>query len=142
MQAAIGYITNINTNNGQHMDAKRSANGKTKEVPEQYRADWLEAMDGRLGTVKAIRERLSMLTDDLGGVDAMSYQRRSLAKRVVWLEAMLEQHEAALARGEEVDAGRWTQGVNSLVGLLKTLGLDRVAQDVPSVQSWIKERSQ
>ena len=112
------------------MDAKNDTEGKLKDLPEQYRSDWLEAMDGRRGTVKAIKERLGMLTDDLGGVDAMSYQRRSLAKRVVWLEAMIEQQEAAISRGEEVDAGKWTQGVNTLIGLLKTLGLERVARDI------------
>lgn len=112
------------------MDAKNNTEGKLKELPDQYRAGWLEAMDGRLGLVKAIRERLVMLTDDLGGVEQMSYQRRSLAKRVVFLEAMLEQQEAAIARGEEVDAGKWTQGINSLIGLLKTLGLDRVSRDI------------
>ena len=135
------YYPNINTNIGRQMSAKNDTDGKLKDVPASYRPDWLEAMDGRLGTVKVIKERLRALCDDLGGVDAMSYQRRSLAKRVVWLEAMLEQHEAALARGEDVDAGRWTQAVNSLVGLLKTLGLDRVAQDVPNLTTWIKERS-
>lgn len=123
------------------MSAESNANAKLKDLPERYRQDWLESMDGRLGTVKVIKERLATLCDDLGGVESMSYQRRSLAKRVVWLEAMIEQHEAAMARGEDVDAGKWTQGINSLMGLLKTLGLDRVAADVPSIQSWIKERS-
>ena len=142
LRAGSVYNPNISTNIGKQMKTKNGTEAKLKDPPQSYRPDWLEAMDGRLGTVKVIKDRLSMLCEDLGGVESMSYQRRSLAKRVVWLEAMIEQQEAAIARGEDVDAGRWTQGINSLMGLLKALGLDRVAQDVPSVQSWIKERSQ
>ena len=124
------------------MSARKDTDGKLKAIPEQYRADWLDQMDGRLGMVKVIKDRLGMLTDDLGGVEQMSYQRRSLCRRVVWLEALIEQQEIALSRGEEIDQGKWTQAVNSLMGLLKTVGLERVAQDVPSVTTWIKERSQ
>lgn len=60
----------------------------------------------------------------------MSYQKRSLAKRAIFIEAVIEQEEAKLARGEEVDQGRLTQAINSLLGLLKTLGLERVVKDI------------
>lgn len=103
---------------------------KANELPDNYTADWLERLDGRTRLAQAVRARYAALTDDLGGHDAMSYQRRSLAKRALWQEAVIEQMEAALARGDDVDLGRMTQAVNSLQGLYKTLGLDRVAREV------------
>jgi hypothetical protein len=88
-----------------------------------------------------VNERLQMLSADLGEWESLSYQRRSLIKRVVWLEIVIEQQEAALSRNEEVDQGRLTQAVNSLIGLLKTLGLDRVPRDVPNLGDLIERAS-
>ena len=98
-------------------------------------------MDGRTGIAKAVTQRYRALAADLGGLDQLSYQRRSLCKRAIWLEAVIEQQEAALARGEEVDQGKLTQAVNSLMGVLKTLGLDRAARDVPDLASFLKKRA-
>jgi len=112
--------------------------GKQAEVPQQYSEDWIDRLDGRTKLAQAVRTRLNALTADLGG--GLSYQRRSLAKRAVWIELVIEQQEAALARGEDVDQGRLTQAVNTLIGLLKTLGLERVARDVPDLQTYLRNR--
>ncbi|MGJ7456961.1 hypothetical protein [Halomonas sp. RA08-2] len=115
--------------------------GKTSNIPADFSADWIERLDGRTRLAQACRARYAALTDDLGGHERLSYQRRSLARRAVWLEAVIEVQEAALARGEDVDQGRMTQAINSLLGVLKTLGLDRVAQEVPDLQSFLKARA-
>ena len=103
---------------------------KQGSIPTDYAQDWLEKLDGRTRLAQACRTRYAALTDDLGGHDALSYQRRSLAKRAVWLEAVIELQEAAMARGEDVDQGKVVQSLNSLLGVFKTLGLDRKARDV------------
>ncbi|APX94508.1 hypothetical protein BWR19_17085 [Halomonas sp. 1513] len=110
---------------------------KQNPLPDDYSADWIQRLDGRTRLAQAVRQRYTDLTTDLGGHEAMSYQRRSLAKRALWQEAVIEQMEAALARGEDVDLGRMTQSVNALQGLYKTLGLDRVARDVPTLSAYI-----
>ncbi|MBB3231065.1 hypothetical protein [Halomonas stenophila] len=107
---------------------------RSTELPTEYSHDWLERLDGRTRLAQAVRQRYTALTTDLGGHENLSYQRRSLAKRAVWMEATIEQAEAALARGDEVDHGAITQKINSLLGLYKTLGLDRVAQPVESIK--------
>jgi hypothetical protein len=81
------------------------------------------------------------LQTDLGGRDQLSYQQRSLTKRAIWMEAIIEQQEIALSKGEEVDQGKLTQAVNSLIGLLKTLGLERRAKDVPSLAEYLATRA-
>lgn len=113
---------------------------KSAELPPRYSSDWLHRIDGRTKLAQAARMRLDDLHSNLGGRDALSYQERSLCKRIVWLEAQIEQREAALARGEEIDEGRHTQSVNALVGLLKTIGLQRRQRDVPTLSEYLANR--
>lgn len=113
---------------------------KRHEIPDQYSPDWLEKMDGRTNVARIVRHRLGALESDLGGRDALSYQQRSLCKRAIWTEAVIEQHETSLARGEDVDIGRLTQATNSLIGLFKTLGLERRSRDVPDLRDYLRER--
>ena len=103
---------------------------KAQEIQKNYSSDWLEKLDGRTRIAQVVNERMESLTVDLGGIAQLSYQQRSLVKRVVWLEAVIEQQEAAIARGEEVDQGRLTQAINSLIGLLKALGLTKKERDI------------
>jgi|SRR5690554_749078 len=103
---------------------------KSAELPPQYSDDFIERMDGRTRIAQVVRSRYDALTSDLGGHDALSYTRRSLAKRAIYVEAAIEQQEAALSRGEPVDLGKVSVLTNSLIGLYKVLGLDRVAREV------------
>lgn len=113
---------------------------KNSGFPDEYREDFVEKVDKRTTLGRLVRDRLTMLENDLGGRDALSYQRRSLAKRVVWTEVMIEQREAALSRGEKIDVGALIQANNALVGLLKTVGLDRQRRDVPTLQDYLDHR--
>ena len=103
---------------------------KLQDVPPKFTHDWLDKLDGRTNMAKSLQQRHSALMADLGGQSALSYQRLSLTKRAIHMEALIEQQESSLARGEDVDTGKLTQSINSLIGLYKTLGLDRVARDV------------
>lgn len=114
--------------------------GKSGELPERYSEDWLAKLDGRTAIARVIRDRLEDLQADLGGRDQLSYQQRSLTKRAIWMECIIEQQEIALSRGEDVDQGKLTQAVNSLIGILKTLGLQRQARDVPSLAEYLAKR--
>lgn len=100
------------------------------QIPTEYAPDWLEKLDGRTRMAQVINARYQSLTNDLGGVEQLSYQQRSLARRALWFEAMLEQWEAALARGEDVDPGKLTNTTNTLIGLYKALGLQRQSREV------------
>ena len=113
---------------------------KQQEIPAKFDSDWIESLDKRTRMAAVIQDRLHALETDLGGREALSYQMRSLCKRAIWMEAVIEQQEAALARGEDVDQGRLTQAVNSLIGLLKTLGLARQTRDVVSLTEYVKRK--
>lgn len=106
-----------------------------------YSDDWIERLDGRTRLAQAVRDRLSSLESDLGGRDLLSYQELSIAKRAIWLETLIEQREAALARGQEIDQGAHVQAINSLIGVWKSLGLKRRAREAPTVAEYLRGRS-
>lgn len=111
--------------------------GKSRDVPDRFASGWLDALDTRTALARHMRNRYAALTDDLGGMDALSYAQRSLCERALWLEYWLASQERELAGGNEFDVGKWVQAANSLQGIYSKLGLQRVARDVPTVQGWI-----
>lgn len=103
---------------------------KATDVSKRFRADFLEQMDGRVAAVKTLHERLSALVTDLGGLDALSYQERSLCKRAIHLERLLEHFEGSLAHGGAVDYTQYFSMINTLSGLFTKLGLKRRAKAI------------
>ena len=65
---------------------------------------------------------------DIGGETELSHVKSALIERFCWLEAILQDLEIGMAGGEiaKADAlSKWIQGVNSLSGLAKVLGVER-----------------
>lgn len=112
-----------------------------KQIPEKYTPGYLDDLDGRLAVAQVMRERYRVFTDDLGGADRLSYAKRSLVERALWLEYWLSQQEQSLATGSDFDVGKWVQAANSLQGILTKLGLDRQAKDIPNLSDFIKSRA-
>jgi len=93
-------------------------------------ANWLRDLDGRTAVAQELRQRQTLLSDDLGGVESLSYQQRALIDRAIFLEFHLQQQELRLAKGSDFDSGQWVQAANSLSGIYSKLGLQRKAKDV------------
>ena len=113
---------------------------KNTEPPKQYRPGWLDALDGRYGIARELRERFAEVCADLGGADRLSYMQRSLVERGLWLEYWLAQQEQALAKGGEFDVGKWVQAANSLQGIYSRLGLERRTREAPDLQTYLRQR--
>lgn len=111
---------------------------KAATPPDKYNQNWLQSLDKRTAIAQDLTHRHKMLTDDLGGVDQLSYQQRALVERALWLEYHLQQEEQKLANGQEFDSGKWTQSCNALQGIFSKLGLNRVAKTIPALQSYVK----
>lgn len=94
-------------------------------IPDKYSPDFADRLDRRTNIAKAIRGRIEAIETDMGGADGLSHARRSLIRRTVWLEAVIEHSEQKLAAGEGIDLGGHTQAINTLIGLLRLLGLER-----------------
>ncbi|RFU14371.1 hypothetical protein DZD18_02095 [Rhodobacteraceae bacterium W635] len=112
---------------------------KLAEIPERFAGGYLDRLDVRTAIAVTMRARWQQITDDLGGEDHLSYAQRSLIERALWLEHWLAVQERALADGqyEAFDAGKWTQACNSLMGILKTLGIERRQKDVTTLAQYI-----
>jgi hypothetical protein len=101
-----------------------------RDVPARYDEGFLDEMDGRSELAKVLRQRLRALVSDLGGLDALSYQERSLCKRAVHLERLIEQRELTLAHNGTVDESGYFNAINVLSGLYHKLGMKRRARTV------------
>ena len=82
-------------------------------------------MDGRTLVARELRDRLHALSADLGGWNSLSYQERSLCRRVIHLERLTEQKELKLAQGGRLDENLYFNCINSLSGLWSKIGLKR-----------------
>ncbi len=113
---------------------------KRRNVPETYERGFLHELDSRTVLAQEMRARFARFTDDLGGLDSLSYAQRSLVERALWLEHWLAQQEQALAMDGEFDVGKWTQAVNALQGILSKLGLQRQTKDI-NLADFIAQRT-
>lgn len=102
-----------------------------------YEPSFLDELDGRCKVAKLIRGRFVALVSDQGGLTNLSYQRQSLCWRFLHLESWIEGQEQALAEGKKVDAARYLAALNSYVGLLARLGLERRAKPVQSLDAYL-----
>ncbi|MGH8538376.1 MAG: hypothetical protein ACREXM_18500 [Gammaproteobacteria bacterium] len=99
-------------------------------LPADYTPDYTDKLDGRTRLGRQIRDHFNALATDLGGVDHLSHQQRSLCRRAIWLELLLEHEEARIGEGRGVDIAPHTQLVGSLLAIYKALGLKRQAREV------------
>lgn len=113
---------------------------KIQQPPERYTPDWLESLDGRTNLAQELRHRRRALSDDLGGMDNLSYQQRSLVDRALFMEMHLQAEEMKLATGKPFDSGKWVQACNSLVGLFNRLGMHRQAKEI-SLKDYVQKKA-
>ena len=109
-------------------------------IPNNFKNGFLNELDGRTNIAQVLRARFNELTEDLGGVENLSYQQRSLVERSLWLEYHLSEQEKILASGGDFDSGKWTQAVNALQGIYSKLGLERIKR-VQSVHEYIQSKN-
>lgn len=98
---------------------------------------WQQA-DSRLSIVREIRERFDSLKTDTG---ADSVQKELLCGRAVFLVTWLETQERLALETGCFDSGPYTQAVNALLGLLRTLGLKRASKKVTNLREYVSEKS-
>ena len=113
---------------------------KAIEVGSRYDENFVSELDGRYRTAKTLRQRLRELTNDLGGLPGLSYQERSLCKRAIHLERVVEKFESTLAHGGSVEFNHYFGLVNTLSGLWSKLGMKRRAKVVRDLAMELKEQ--
>ncbi|TKB77282.1 MAG: hypothetical protein E8D42_14275 [Nitrospira sp.] len=100
------------------------------DIPARYDEAFLEEMDARSEVYKMMSQRLLSLVTSLGGLDGLSYQERSLCKRAIHLERLIEKRELTLAINGTIDEPGYFNAINALSGLYTKLGLKRRAKQI------------
>ena len=98
-------------------------------LPTRYGQDFVASLDGRFRLSREVCSRLQALTSDLGGESALSHAQRSLCRRAVWLELLIEHEESRCGEGQGIDIQPHAQLVGSLLAIFKALGLKRQARE-------------
>jgi hypothetical protein len=93
-----------------------------------FEPGFLAKLDRRTEVARLLRERFDGIAADLGG--QLSGIQASLLERFVFLEASLMKLEAEMAKAKDAKTtseimARWTQACNALLGIGRTLGLER-----------------
>lgn len=102
---------------------------KPRSIPENFEPGFLAQLDQRSKVTIALRTNYDTIIDDLGGPDAVSHIKAGLVERFVWLHAVLQSLEHELVSSPEMQVellGKWSTLINSLLGLARTLGIERV----------------
>lgn len=103
--------------------------GFLRVLPVRYEESFVSLLDGRSRLAREVRDRLQRLVADLGGESGLSHAQRSLCKRAIWLEIVIENEESRIGSGGGVDIAPHTQLVGSLLAIFKALGIKRVARE-------------
>lgn len=111
---------------------------KEVALPKAFNVKLLAGADGRTSIIKELRRRVARLKNDTG---VQSYQKEILAERAIFMLARIESLEAELAESGKFNEGSYVCLVNSMIGILKSLGLDK-ARDANEVdlQTFLAEK--
>jgi hypothetical protein len=117
---------------------------KYKELPQRFEPGLLSKVDGRSSVLRKLRRSYDTIVDELGGEETLPLTKLVLIERFVFLEACLETWEhqiAAEPSQSEKLLSRWIQGINSLSGLAKTIGLKREAKTARSLKAYVEGKA-
>lgn len=113
---------------------RKNAKHKDQKLPDKFQPGFLANLDGREKLAKALESNYAAIVSDIGGPADIGHVKASLIERFVWLEGILQgiEHEMVTGKTNKTEAiGKWIQGVNSLTGLAKVLGIERRATSKP-----------
>ena len=109
-------------------------NNGRKRLPRHYQKGFLVKISrqGELG--RRLNDTFRSLIDDSGGPGRMTTGRLMMSERLTFLDEVLRQIERDMVESDDPKIrlelfGKWTQGINSLVGLVKAMGFDRILED-------------
>jgi hypothetical protein len=101
--------------------------------------DWLSGVDQRSSIARRYRDLMAETISDSGGVSECSQARLQLIRRLAALSVQLEQLEAKLADGGDIDIGEYTALTSTLVRVVSRLGINRVARTLPTLSDYLRE---
>lgn len=119
------------------MAKSKQTTEKWVSLPARFEPRFWEDADGRCAVIRQIRTRYEDLRADAG---ADSFQKDILCQRATFLLAYLETMERKAIEDGQFDPGVWSNMTNTLLGVLKALGLERRAKKV-DLRQYVEAKS-
>jgi hypothetical protein len=98
---------------------------KTVRIPLTFRSDFLDTIETNQPVIGLIRNLVAEMEADRGGAECLSHAQKSLIRRAAIVELMVSNTERLIVSGSRFDPDAYGQTVNVLMGLYRTLGLER-----------------
>jgi hypothetical protein len=93
--------------------------------------------NGRSTWARRFKDVFEAHVRDLGGVGAVSQAQVSLCRRAATLTVALEEAESRLSAGRVVDMASYTSSSACLHRILKSLGLGKVDEGLPTLADYL-----
>jgi len=110
---------------------------KTASIQKSFVPKFWELADNRVAVIKAVKRRAEQIKQDCR---ADSIQKRIIAERACFVSIRLESMEIDSIQSGTFDNGQYCALNNTLLGLLKSLGLERKAKQVMNLKSYIESK--
>ena len=116
---------------------------KRQTLPAKFEPGFLRDFDRRTEIYQRLAATYDEIVTDAGGEHEIPHTKLALIDRFVFLEATLQTWEREIAtnpKAAEHLVSRWIQGVNSLQGLAKVIGLKRRPKTV-DLKAYVEGRA-
>jgi hypothetical protein len=116
---------------------------KFSKPPVKYEAGFLAKLDKRTEVYQLLNDAYQEVVGDIGGVENLSHVQVCLAERFCFLEFVLRGIEHRIATEPNKSGkllSRWVQALNSLVGLGRTIGLERRVKKIANLRTYIEDK--
>lgn len=116
---------------------KRKQGEKTVEVPKTFTPRLWEDADGRIAIVKKIRRLAARYKEDSG---ADTIMKETLCDRAAFLRVRIESYESEGAAGKAIPENVLAAMTNTLMGVLKSVGLNKQASKSLDLETYLKSK--
>ena len=96
--------------------------------------------DGRGAWTRRWKDLCEAHTNDCGGASHLTEAKLSLCRRAATLEVQLEQQEAAMSTGADVDLASYAMVAGHLRRILETVGLHRAMKPTQTLDEYLASR--
>lgn len=101
---------------------RRTSPARPPALPATFEPYFWHQLDRRSGTAREVARRVRLLREHARA--EKNYPKELLADRAAFLSIVLETMETEAERNGVFNVNAWTQAVNALTGLLRSLGGD------------------
>lgn len=117
---------------------------KQRTIPRRYEPGFITQLDQRTDLGRTLRLRFDTITEEAGGLQNLSRVKIALVERFVFMDALLSTWETEIAtkpgNSQEL-VNRWIQGVNTLQGLARSIGVEKPQDGGPTLDQVLAEHA-